>query len=759
MIPIRKKNFGRSSTYTGTEQIFYPKRYLEFDKKREKRYETGTVLSVEHRNLSRPFHLWGRSQNNDASQRSLPKCFIDGELTQNNLDISNYPSKNWIYFGQYNFSSTATNTHIVNLKSSSPISALYLTNDETIPPPESVKQFEKRFFGFKRSKLGHSSLGPNEINVMGESIFQLEYKVPQQGISENGGFVIGIPWGIFPIPYWEGLESTDNFQMLRGGGPWGGPEPATPFSTHSDSSEFEYQLLPFWEYSFRTREYLVHIKPLSSLQPDSKVIFRLGDTNNQVKVSQSFPYKYKEVDKIRWYTPTVPMRLLVDPMGQDNFLPLKTSDSHSLTVVPKKHSRDFVFSPSTHSNLEKLKPKGFLTTDELRNPVCNTNFKKEHFSLDESLTKNFVTDIGELSLPYFKSRENDFQGFSNPSVNREMLDSYDLFWGDIHGHCGVDDGVGKLSNYFSHGKEFALLDFTAISAHAEYLTVPEWNKIKEMANKLNKPGKFVVLNGFEWTSPKGHKNVYTPQEELQIIRSTDYTERHKEGVEKFWHQMKELNDQDVVVIPHHTLDGHEWDLHDPKSERLVEIYSMWGSSEYKNNPLWDKDQEGPSVRELLDAGAKLGFTGGSDNHEGRPGLSADSEGTKSRYGNLTFKNGLTAVLAKDLTRWSIFNALLSRRTFATTGNRMVLLLKVNGEWMGSEVDSRKLNLELFCAGKSDIKELQVIKDGELVRKFEVSGKYFSQNWRIVEEDWKYLYTKAIQKNGEVAWTSPVFRED
>ncbi|KXA89347.1 hypothetical protein AKJ57_05420 [candidate division MSBL1 archaeon SCGC-AAA259A05] len=57
---------------------------------------------------------------------------------------------------------------------------------------------------------------------------------------------------------------------------------------------------------------------------------------------------------------------------------------------------------------------------------------------------------------------------------------------------------------------------------------------------------------------------------------------------------------------------------------------------------------------------------------------SDPEGTKSRYGNLIYKNGIFATLSKNLTRDSIFKSLKNRRTFATTGEREILLLRANG---------------------------------------------------------------------------------
>jgi hypothetical protein len=94
-------------------------------------------------------------------------------------------------------------------------------------------------------------------------------------------------------------------------------------------------------------------------------------------------------------------------------------------------------------------------------------------------------------------------------------------------------------------------------------------------------------------------------------------------------------DKEVVGGPHAPLaHGLIWEHHDPEVERFIEIYSMWGAGDSRDNRLVPdfarKNPRGLPVNELLARGEKLGFTGGGDCHEGRVGFTQedpDGQGT------------------------------------------------------------------------------------------------------------------------------------
>ena len=45
-------------------------------------------------------------------------------------------------------------------------------------------------------------------------------------------------------------------------------------------------------------------------------------------------------------------------------------------------------------------------------------------------------------------------------------DGLNLYWGDLHAHCGISYGKGSLSNAFANAKEH--LDFCSVVGHATW---------------------------------------------------------------------------------------------------------------------------------------------------------------------------------------------------------------------------------------------------------------------------------------------------
>ncbi len=137
---------------------------------------------------------------------------------------------------------------------------------------------------------------------------------------------------------------------------------------------------------------------------------------------------------------------------------------------------------------------------------------------------------------------------------------------------------------------------------------------------------------------------------------------------------------------------------DPEVERLVEIASEHGSSECRDSTQDGCDfhatHEGyhehlgwGSVQEALSLGHRLGFLGGTDSHDARPGSLADGpshvgifqdtngDGVGDTPIELFHGGALTgAYISGELDRASLWTALQDRHTLATTGPRGRLAL-------------------------------------------------------------------------------------
>lgn len=139
------------------------------------------------------------------------------------------------------------------------------------------------------------------------------------------------------------------------------------------------------------------------------------------------------------------------------------------------------------------------------------------------------------------------------------------------------------------------------------------------------------------------------------------------------------------MIPH--VGGRRCNLawHHPQLERLLEIGSAWGLFEWL-------------LRDAVKRGWKLGVSANSDEHRGRCGGGVPGTAV---FGT---KGGLTGVLADKLERGEVAKALRARRTFATTGERLVGIVRTdNGHLQGDDVfvkDNEELVLgySFFGAG-------------------------------------------------------------
>ena len=353
-----------------------------------------------------------------------------------------------------------------------------------------------------------------------------------------------------------------------------------------------------------------------------------------------------------------------------------------------------------------------------------------------------------------------------------------IFWGDLHGHSNLSDGTGLPEDYFSYARDVAALDVVALTDHDHYGMMhfldqrPEmWEEIGEQVDAFHEPGRFVTLLAYEWTSwIHGHRHVLYFEEDGEVLSSLD--ERFDTPGE-LWDA---LRGHSALTFAHHSAGGPvatDWSVApDPVLEPVTEVMSVHGSSEAADSPSRIYSfLPGNSVRDALDMGYTLGFVGSSDGHDGHPGLAhlspfygyqaarpGDERG--ARLGN----GGLAAIRADDLSRSSLLSALRARRTYATSGPRILLDVALGGHEMGARVrtadlpDRARLNLRISAT--STIEHIDLVRSGSLVERTLVGDREDIRSVTYVEdlEPGEYLYLRVLQIDGGLAWSSPFFLE-
>jgi hypothetical protein len=338
-----------------------------------------------------------------------------------------------------------------------------------------------------------------------------------------------------------------------------------------------------------------------------------------------------------------------------------------------------------------------------------------------------------------------------------------LYFGDLHGHSLGSDGLHTPDEYYAYGREMAGLDICMLTDHAECIYPANkynWDYLVKIAEESHRPNEFVTYPAFEWTHGSwGHRCVY--YRDATIASNTGYfncTLEESNTPQKLYELVRSAS---PIIIPHHTLAVYKWEVHDPELEPLVEIYSMWGSSEYQGNPLWQlKNREGNSIADGLKLGYQLGFVGGGDNHHGQPAQGI----SQSKFVQLNHPNGISGIWAKELTREAIWEALQARRTFATTGARIFVDFRINDELMGSSIKSNGSNqCKWVVRGTDRIELLEIVSDENktIHVQSEINSDAIEGNFTImptedIQGKTSFYYLRIKQADNNWAWTSPIW---
>jgi hypothetical protein len=310
-----------------------------------------------------------------------------------------------------------------------------------------------------------------------------------------------------------------------------------------------------------------------------------------------------------------------------------------------------------------------------------------------------LADALQLSAPglyrfSIRSTDDHIRGVVNP-ILVEDDPKVRIYWGDTHGHSGFAEGVGTADAYKRFARDDARLDFVTHSEHDLWMDDFEWETLRRLVKEYTEEGRFIAYLGYEWTMQHrqgGHHNVLfrTPEGRSRLPI------QHYPTLSQLYQGLREqYRVEDVVVIPH-AHQKAEYRMSDPDLQPLVEIMSMHGTFEWFG-------------RMYLNHGHQVGFIAASDDHIGRPGYAAP------KTTSLAQRGGLGAVFAQERTSDAIFDAMRDLRTYATTGDRMILDVTVNDVGMGQRAPySEERLLRGRVIGTNPIDSITVVKNDEEV---------------------------------------------
>lgn len=272
-----------------------------------------------------------------------------------------------------------------------------------------------------------------------------------------------------------------------------------------------------------------------------------------------------------------------------------------------------------------------------------------------------------------------FHAVSN-GARAEANPKFRLYWGDMHGQTGYTVGTGNLDDYYTFGRDRAGLDFTGWQGNDFEVDDSKWNSVREKTKQYNEEHRFLVFLGYEWsgiTPLGGDHNVFFKGDNEHFYPSSNWTSMTNVNPALNASPVTELGEilkgrDDVMLIPHIGGRYANLDYFNPELSSVIEIHSHHGTFEW-------------FAMEAMKRRLKVGFLAASDDHTCRPGLSYPLSGNgKSASSAFDVASGFTGVYARELTKESVWEAIRSRRCYASTFDRIYLDTRVNGHFMGEE---------------------------------------------------------------------------
>ena len=314
------------------------------------------------------------------------------------------------------------------------------------------------------------------------------------------------------------------------------------------------------------------------------------------------------------------------------------------------------------------------------------------------------------------------------------------YWGDIHIHSYPSvDAMGNAP--YEYARNVSGLDFAATAEHGAGGLKEHWAQTRRACREWHEPGRFVTILALE-TNTRWHHNIYFYDDGVPMVDAQKNGDSSVSPEE----MLDYVSDKEVITQIHHTGWGFDMRLRYPDTTRLLEIYSMHGSSEVRDpesSIFMDKhrNREGDArigpyyARDAWALGQRFVTHGSSDNHFCQGGV---------RH------NSITAVCSDSLDRRPLLDAMKGGACYATTGERILLEFSINGHPMGSEFSAgagSELEITVQANGTWELESVEVFGcpfiDGD--RSVPVNSPMFADDDPAVDEArgaWRTLVSES-----------------
>jgi len=488
-----------------------------------------------------------------------------------------------------------------------------------------------------------------------------------------------------------------------------------------------------------------------------------------------------------------PFFLYIDTSGKGKFdepetfsLDVKGTALHTIKAI----TPSFVAKNKRFDVVVRFEDKyGNLTSNT---PYQNNLIELTHEYLRENLSwKLFVPETGHITLPnlYFNEpgvytielcNKESGDTYHSPPIKCFMNPTEQLFWGTLHGESERVDSTENIESCLRHFRDELSYNFFGASPSECSEETPNevWKLIATNITEFDEEDRFTTLPGLQWeggAGSEGTRQIVFAKEQKQMMRKKD---NKYNSLKKIY---KAFAPKEIISIPTFTMGkGAHFDFKDfnPEFERVAEIYNAWGCSERtskEGNPYPIKPSKKKGVAETAEGSilqalkndCRFGFVSGGLDDRGVYYDFFDDEQTQ-------YPPGLTAILAKQYNRESMYEALYNRSCYATTGARIILGLSIAGAPMGSELDTAEkpglaVNRHItgFVAGTTELSKVEIIRNGEVIHTLE-PGDYHCEftfddmcpldknSLKGKSNPFAFYYLRVMQADGHMAWSSPIW---
>ncbi len=329
-----------------------------------------------------------------------------------------------------------------------------------------------------------------------------------------------------------------------------------------------------------------------------------------------------------------------------------------------------------------------------------------------------------------------------------------LYFGLLHGHTDLSDGLGTIEEAFAHGASTAGLDFLAITDHSNSLdgwenaaigedaaaVSTEWAAARQAAEAATTE-TFLALFGYEMTwredQQLGHLNTFfTP----------GFQARDQAAYKKYGSALENYYDT-LLTVPGSVSqfnhpgtqfgDFQDFGHHTGERDEAVQLLELGTGKNFCS--LYDR---------ALAQGWHVAPTCSQNSHFGAWGSESDCR---------------TAVYAPALTEEGLRQGIQARRVYATEDRDLVLDFEIHGHKMGSRVSRlslgswTRLTATLLDPTDEAIGIVEVISGGECFASQRLDASQGTLTFEL-PTDRDHYYLRITQPDGDRAVSAPIWLE-